>query len=271
MRPVTNFTLHAILAAALAAFAATGAAVGDPAVKPGTVVKVSPSDSRAADQEHYFTITLQQGRASGKSDGFDKQIQVESWQWGRVAKVDSFTMKQGVKPADPGQFGEWIADVERPQAKGDVTLKGSKIGENAPRVRPSDITMKRGTSATRPVGGVRVASGDVDGSSTGASETLTVGGAQTEGQATGKRQHKPLVMQNYYDQALDEPLPSGSVRVKVKMPWLACKVGTRYPSLVLGGGAKTYRLTDAEVTNCGGDTASRPMESISFSYAKVEY
>ena len=270
MRPIANFTLHAILAATLAALAASSAAAGDPAAKPGTVVKVSPSDSRAAEQEHYFTVTLQEGRASGKSDGFDKQIQVESWQWGRVNKVDSFTMKQGVKPADPGQYGEWIADVERPETKADMTLKGSKIGEKSGRVRPSDITMKRGTSATRPTGGVRVASGDVDGSSTGASETLTVGGSQTESQATGKRQHKPFVMQNYYDQALDEPLPSGSVRVKVKMPWLACKVGTRYPMLVLGGGARTYRLTDAQVTSCS-DPASRPMESISFSYAKVEF
>lgn len=239
MRPITSFTLHAVLAAALAAFAATSAA-GDPAVKPGTVVKVSPSDSRAAEQEHYFTITLQQGRSTGKGEGFEKQIQVESWQWGRTAKVDSFTVKQGVKPADPGQYGEWIADVERPQAKGDMTLKGSKIGENS----------------TRP---------------TGPSETLTVGGAQTEGQATGKRQHKPFVVQNYYDQALDEPLPSGSLRVKVKMPWIACKVGTRFPTLALGGGAKTYRLTDAVVTSCGQSAGGQPMESISFNYAKIEF
>lgn len=81
MRPVTNFTLHAILAAALAALAASSAAAGEPAVKPGTVVKVSPSESRAAKQEHYFTITLQEGQAGGKSDGFEKQIQIESWQW----------------------------------------------------------------------------------------------------------------------------------------------------------------------------------------------
>lgn len=270
MRPVTNFTLHAILAAALAALAASSAAAGEPAVKPGTVVKVSPSESRAAKQEHYFTITLQEGQAGGKSDGFEKQIQIESWQWGRVSKVDDFTMKQGVKPAVPGQFGEWIADVERPDAKGDMTLKGSKIGENARPVRPSDVTMKRGTSAA-PVGGVRVASGDIEGSTVGASETLTVGRAQTEGQATGKRQHKPIAVQGYYDHTLDEPLPSGSVRVKVKMPWLACKVGTRFPSLVLGGGDKTYRLTDAVISSCGESSGGRPMESISFNYAKVDY
>ena len=258
MRPIANFTLHAILAAALAALAASSAAA-------------APTGGQ---QEAYYTITLQESR-SGKSEGLDRQIQIESWQWGRVTKVDGFMMKQGVKPADPGKYGEWIADVERPAegaASGDMTLKGSKIGENAARVRPSDVTMKRGTSATQPVGGVRVASGDVDGSSTGASETLTVGGSQTEGQATGKRQHKPLVMQGYYDQALDEPLPSGSLRVKVKMPWMACKVGTRIPSLVLGGGGdKTYRLTDAVVTSCAAGDGARPMESIAFNYGKVDY
>lgn len=47
MRPITSFTLHAVLAAALAALAATSAAAGDPAVKPGTVVKIGSSDSRA--------------------------------------------------------------------------------------------------------------------------------------------------------------------------------------------------------------------------------
>lgn len=240
MRPLANFTLHAVLAAALAAFAATSAAGVDPAVKPGTVVKIGSSDSRPAERENYFTITLQEGRTAAKQEGHKEQLQIESWQWGRVTKVDSFTMKQGVKPADPEQLDEWIADVARPDAKGDMTLKGSKIGENAPLP-------------------------------TGASETLTVGGARSEAQATGKRQHKPLTMQGYYDQSLDQPLARGALRVKVKMPWMACKVGTRFPELMLGGGATTYRLTDAVVTSCGPASGSRPMESISFNYSKIDY
>ena len=245
MRPVTNFTLHAILAAALAALAASSAAA-EPAVSGEVFVRL-PSG------------------AHGKGE----HIEIQSYQWGssQAGRVS------GVKPADPGQNGEWSADVEKPSegaASGDVTLKGSKIGQNSTRVRRSDITMKRSTSQTRPVGGVRVASGDVDGSGSGASETLTVGGSQTESQATGKRQHKPFVMQNYYDETLDEPLPSGSVRVKVKMPWLACKVGTRYPTIELGSGARIYRLTDALVTSCG-TSANQPTENISFSYAKLDY
>lgn len=252
MRPITNFTLHAILAAALATLAASGAASG-PVVSGELFVRLPAG-------------------AHGKGE----QIEIQSYQWGspqagRVSKVDGFTVKQGVKPADPGQYGEWIADVERSQGSGGgVTLKGSKIGENAPRPKPSDVTLKRGTSGSANTGGVRVASGDIDGAPVGANETLTVGSSQTESQATGKRQHRPLAAQNYYDQSPAEPLLSGSVRVKVKFPWLSCKVGARYPTLQLGGATGNYVLQDVTVASCGG-TGSTSTEEVAFYYNRIAF
>ena len=103
----------------------------------------------------------------------------------------------------------------------------------------------------------------------GANETLTVGGGRTEtvGQATGKRQHLPIRARTYYD----APLAKGSVWVRVSSPWAACRVGARYPSIELGGGAKRYVLQDVTVVSCGrsGDADDRPTEEIAFYYNKV--
>lgn len=86
------------------------------------------------------------------------------------------------------------------------------------------------------------------------------------GQASGKRQHKPLAIARPIEPpklAVTRPLPQGSVKVRPKMPWLACQVGTRYPVLVLGGDGQRYRLIDATVSSCGPD------EGITFAYAKL--
>ena len=98
---------------------------------------------------------------------------------------------------------------------------------------------------------------------------MTVGGGRTEtGQATGKRQHMPLRTRAYFD----APLPQGSVRVKVKMPWPACRVGATYPRLELAGGGKRYVLRDVTVASCGrasGDADDRPTEEVAFYYNAV--
>ena len=105
----------------------------------------------------------------------------------------------------------------------------------------------------------------------GANETLTVGGAQTEAaQATGKRQHKAITITKEWD-ARSAPLPQGSVRVKVRMPWLACRVGASYPRLELAGGGKTYVLEDVTVASCraSGDADDRPTEEVAFYYNRI--
>lgn len=102
---------------------------------------------------------------------------------------------------DPAGFGEWVADVERPAARGTV----------------------------------------------GASQTLTVGGARTESQ---------------------RPLQKGSVWVRVSSPWAACRVGTRYPSLELGGGEITYALSGVTISSCG--SAASPHE-VAFNYQAIRF
>ena len=220
MRLSPNFTLHAILAACLAALAASSAAAAPPT---------------GGKEEVYFTITLTDAMPMGSNDGRLQSFEIKEWSFDKVSKVDSFTIKQGVKP-----------------------------------VGTADMTMKRGTgpSAAPAPGGVAVASGDVNDSAAtgvGASQTITVGSGQAESaQATGKRQHMPLRMRQYYDQA---PPPSGSFRVKVRYPWSDCRVGAHYPSLTLNGGGKSYLLQDVQVADCGDSAA--PTGQITFVYGKA--
>jgi hypothetical protein len=83
MRPIANFTLHAILAAALAALAATSAAAGQ------------------------FDAFLELGGIRGEADATrdrpSQHIELLSYSFGtsRVSKVDAFAVKQGVKPYKP--------------------------------------------------------------------------------------------------------------------------------------------------------------------------
>lgn len=140
------------------------------------------------------------------------------------------------------------------------------------------------------------------GGAVGANQTMTVGGGRIEGligkpignmAAEGNEDSgKPNKMQTLrarpvadIDKApdpaekrqhgwttLSKPLPQGSVRVKVKMPWRACRVGATYPRLELGGGGKRYVLQDVTVASCGrssGDADDRPTEEVAFYYNKV--
>ena len=108
-----------------------------------------------------------------------------------------------------------------------------------------------------------------DGTRLGGAKTLTVDSSHTDtAQATGKRQHLPLRARTYYD----APLPQGSVRVKVKMPWLACRVGASYPRLELAGGGKRHVLEGVTVASCGrssGDADDRPTEEVAFYYNSI--
>ena len=94
------------------------------------------------------------------------------------------------------------------------------------------------------------------------------------GQATGKRQHMPVLsgaegpLQT--SPISDQPRGKGSVWIRVGTPWSACRVGARYPSLSLAGGAKAYLLEDVTVASCGGDADDRPTEEVAFYYNKVK-
>ena len=74
------------------------------------------------------------------------------------------------------------------------------------------------------------------------------------GRAAEKRQHGWVTVA--------KPLDRGAVRVKVKFPWLDCKVGAAFPDAVLQNDAGRYEFKDAIITGCAPD-------SVSLNYAKV--
>ena len=76
----------------------------------------------------------------------------------------------------------------------------------------------------------------------------------TDQPGTEKRQHGWVTV--------SKPLDRGAVRVKVKFPWLECKVGAAFPDAVLQNDAGRYEFQDAIITGCAPD-------SVTLDYAKV--
>ena len=83
---------------------------------------------------------------------------------------------------------------------------------------------------------------------------VTAPGDAAAGRAAGKRQHGWVTVA--------KPLDRGAVRVKVKFPWLDCRVGAAFPDAVLQNAAGRYEFKDAIITGCAPD-------SVSLNYAKV--
>lgn len=159
-------------------------------------------------------------------------IEIESYQWGAVSSATNLGSWSKVDG-----LGVKMDPIENSgAASSDMAMKGSKIGENAPAAPPS-ATLKRGQRISAIPRAEVTSPRDI-----------------ATGQASGKRQHAPA--------------SPGSLRVKVKMPWLSCRVGARYPELRLAGDGGIYRVKDAVVSSCGG---GRPTEEIAFNYAKVEF
>lgn len=71
---------------------------------------------------------------------------------------------------------------------------------------------------------------------------------------TEKRQHGWVTV--------SKPLDRGAVRVKVKFPWLDCRVGAAFPDAVLQNDAGRYEFKDAIITGCAPD-------EVALDYAKV--
>ena len=65
------------------------------------------------------------------------------------------------------------------------------------------------------------------------------------------------------DDGLSQPLHRGSVRVKVKFPWLGCAVGTAFPDAVLQTDAARYEFQEAIITGCA-------MDGVGLNYTKVQ-
>jgi hypothetical protein len=62
--------------------------------------------------------------------------------------------------------------------------------------------------------------------------------------------------------AMVAPLDRGAVRVKVRFPWLECKVGAAFPDAVLQNEAGRYELQEVIISGCTPD-------GVALNYAKV--
>jgi len=193
----------------------------------------------AAEPEIYYKITIQDGRLSiapaptsaGRNDGRLQQIELHSFQWA-------------------------VPDAQAPGGGANQMVMNDTPGAEATE------GMRKDLQAQDKMGNYE-RSGH---SMLGASDKVTAGGSQTEGQATGKRVHKPLRARMYYDQA--QGTGPGILMIKAKYP--GCTIGKRYGGMQFAGGGMTYRMHDVRVESCGGGTSAAPTESITFVYGKLE-
>ena len=76
----------------------------------------------------------------------------------------------------------------------------------------------------------------------------------SSGMPTGKRQHGWV--------KVSQPLDQGNLRIKVKFPWIGCRVGAAYADAVVEDGAGRVELTDVIIAGCAAD-------AVELNYAKV--
>jgi hypothetical protein len=161
--------------------------------------------------------------------------------------------------------------------------------------------MKRGTSATgdpdRPLVAGRIPSAGVkremkESGEKGGTEDINIGVGELQEASVSKSSDKatpkllesaakgklfsspaPAEKRQHGWNTVSKPLERGSVRVKVKFPWVGCTVGARYPVITLGDGTRSYRLQDVTVASCGrsGDADDRPTEEVAFYYNKIVF
>ena len=159
-----------------------------------------------------------------------------AWPMSAAAATDAFLKLGGVKGEAPGSA----------RIGHEVLVKVDSWSWGATQ------TAATGAEKFGAVGGVR------------RDDNVTSPGDAASGLAPGKRPHKPI--------SFTKPLDRGSVRVKVKFPWLECRVGAAFADAVLQNAAGRYELKEVIITSCSssGSGGDRPMESLSLNYAKVQ-
>ena len=203
----------------------------------------------------------------------------------RLAVLE-FSNRTAAPAIDSSAWGDWIADVERPQAAGnwakadglavtwdvphsaDVDGGGQadaltdgllviRYAHDAPAARVNKVealTVKQKVvegAAPRANDRLRNAGPKVGWKASGGVTVATGdvngdGAAASSGQATGKRQHLPIRLRTYA-----APLPRGSLLIRLAKPWPACAVGDRFNGAYLTIGAThRYRLDGATVVGC---------------------
>jgi len=242
--------------------------------------------------DHFIKLPPADGDADAAKDGHGEQIEVHSVQWGgapassRSFKGETIGIEPTYESSGVSKAGGGTSTVDTNEK---ITIHGGRTESRLPGKRtPPTVTLKKGASrqATgdpdRPiiVGRVPNPRGTASVPETG--DEVMVGmehGDAASGQATGKRQHKPITITKEWGAAtpqimkLDRPAAKGSVWVRVATPWTACRVGARYPSLELGSAGKRYVLQEVTVASCGGSRGAddRPTEEIAFYYNRIAF
>ena len=184
------------------------------------------------------------------------EIEIHSFHWGATRQPQGQDLGSWSKADGLG------VNMGSSPASSDITMKGSKIGENAPRgTGANQMTMDDTAGKEK----ARRGTSTVD-----ANETITIHGGRTEGDpdrpiiaGTVPARGSPKLTQyaiNGNSPAVPEP--KGSVWIRVATPWTTCRAGTRFPGLELGDGKASYRLSEVVVTRCGAD-------GVGLDYAKV--
>lgn len=218
-----------------------------------------------ADDKSSNWIRVQSLPTGGSMAGKGEQIEIQSFQWGSAASAAGGSVR-------PTFVTYWD------QTKPDASASGvNQIGMDDTAGKEK---LRRGSGSILSPDANYVREKMQPNASTDGGEWIAdVERPSASGLPTGKRQHKPFVITKEVDKssprmmhALAQPLPQGSVRVKVKTPWLACRVGAAYPRLELAGGGRRYVLEDVRVASCGrsgGGSDEGPEESITFVYGKL--
>ncbi|HKC04142.1 MAG TPA: hypothetical protein VKC17_12660 [Sphingomicrobium sp.] len=94
-------------------------------------------------------------------------------------------------------------------------------------------------------------------------DTITAPGDAAAGRAAAKPVLSKVEGRQHGRVTVAKPLDRGALRVKVKFPWLECKVGAAFPDAVLQNDAGRYEFKDAIITGCAPD-------SVTLDYAKVQ-
>ena len=135
-------------------------------------------------------------------------------------------------------------------------IKGESAAKSAPEKKIEIQSWSFG--ATQPVAAA------VNLNSSKSNRELAVSDPGASGpKTTSKRQHGWVTV--------SKPLARGSVRVKVKLPWLDCKVGAAFPDAVLQTAYIRYELKEVMVSSCtisgAGGGGGVPTENVTLNYA----
>ena len=217
MRPVANFTLHAILAAALAALASTSAAAGGPALLTLGTESGGGPQAAASDKPRIAVLELMAFEWGTAADS----INLGSW-----AKADGLAVSWDVPGSASRGLDAGMKRLEAQDRLGDAAR--SSGGSN--RMAMDDSA---GREKLQPGGGSS--------------------GAGASGLPTGKRQHKPFSLATPLDKGsvwIRVASPWADCRVGKRYPSLAISDGTRNYRLLgatVAGCGRTAAAADRPV------------------------